>query len=154
MARGLIRIVPDGKTLSVTFTNAAGGTPTAYTTETGSSTHTLPLSITATTEFWLEGPDTFTVSAKLNGVEIAGDRGATRSVRLRGAQHVTLNPSVDVVEEIAGAIGSGTSGTVAYTGSAWPARPSTTSPVIWSGPLAAGRPSGALATDIVFLYSP
>lgn len=51
------------------------------------------------------------------------------------------------------AAASGTSSTLVHDGAAWPARPAGTSQT-WVGPLAAGRPAAAQATDLVFLYTP
>ena len=48
-----IKVHTQGQTLKVTITTPAGTAPTVYTTSALSGTHTMPLSISADTEFWL-----------------------------------------------------------------------------------------------------
>ena len=66
--------------VTVSITTAGGVVVTAYTTENGSSTHTLPLAIATQTTFWLTTPGSYTVSALYRGTEIAGKAGTTTTV--------------------------------------------------------------------------
>lgn len=81
--------------VTVDITTAGGVSVTSYTTENGSSTHTLPLAITSQTRFWLTVPGVYTISALYNGVEIADQDNATRSVEVGPDGTVTVGVSID-----------------------------------------------------------
>ena len=71
-----------GTTATVTFTDARGGTPTAYASQDGLGTIGLPATFSTLTKFWFAAPGTYTMSAKVNGVENANGEGGTLAVRV------------------------------------------------------------------------
>lgn len=86
---------PTATAMVVQITNDGdGAVAAAYTSATLGSAHTMPKTITATTDFWVpEGG--YVVSVKINGVEVAANGGATRAVKLYHSQSVAFGPSID-----------------------------------------------------------
>lgn len=68
----LLTVDPGGVTAIVDISDSYGTSITAYTASGGGTSHTLPLSISTPTAFWLTTGGTFTVSAKIGQAEIAG----------------------------------------------------------------------------------
>jgi hypothetical protein len=86
---------PNGQTLVVDVTTPGGGRPTVYTASQGSSTHTLPVTITTRTGFYITTPLTLTVSVKRNGVEIASQTGTTLTVDVQQGVVQVITPGID-----------------------------------------------------------
>lgn len=96
-----INVDPSGVTMTVDIFDHFGTSVTAYTASGGGTAHTLPLQISSFTEFYLTGPDDYTVSCKVKGTEVAGARGTTASVTARNGVPVTVAPGVDDAETAA-----------------------------------------------------
>lgn len=92
---GGVKIDPNGQTLVVDVTTDGGARPTVYTAAGGSSTHSLPVTISTASEFHIVAPTTLVVSVKRNGVEIAGQGGVTRSFDIQPGTVASMAPSVE-----------------------------------------------------------
>ena len=91
---GGVILNPNGETLVVDVTTN-GQQPTVYTAAGGSSTHSLPVTISTRTEFHVTAPQVLTFSVKRNGVEIAGTAAATRDFDIRPYTVTEFSPAVD-----------------------------------------------------------
>lgn len=83
-----IVVDPHGMTLSVDIADFGGTSITAYTASGGASTHTLPLSISTPTEFYVTSEGAFTVTASLGGVQVM-----SKAVDVRHGAPVTVDVS-------------------------------------------------------------
>lgn len=93
-------IEPNTQSLVVDVTTAGGARPTVYTTKAGSATHTLPVTISTRTQFWVDSRMTLTVSVKLNGIEIASQTGGTITVRVEPGTFMEFTPGpYDTIQE-------------------------------------------------------
>jgi len=84
-----LTVDPSGMSVTVDILDQYSGSITAYTTDGGASTHSLPLAVSTVQDFFITGSGNFTVSAKFAGVEICGD-----VVPMNGIPKIVkLNPS-------------------------------------------------------------
>lgn len=100
---GKVTVRPGTATVTVTIT---GNNPTAWTSQSGAATHTMPLAISASTDFWLVR-GTYTVTTTLSGVTID-----VSTVQIESGTGATVDPKADTLTELAGLLsaGSGASG--------------------------------------------
>ncbi len=114
-----LTIDPGGVTMTVDILDSAATSITCYTTRGGASTHTLPLSISTATAFHITTPGDYTISAKVNGEEVASGAGGTAVVSLHGAD-VTYPVTLQVGElspdrfSVGATVASTATGSVAY----------------------------------------
>lgn len=71
--RQALTIDPQGVTVVVDILDASSTSVTCYTASGGDTSHTLPKTISSATDFHLTAVGTYTVSAKINGNEVAND---------------------------------------------------------------------------------
>lgn len=83
-------IDPNGQVVLVTITESGGGTPVAYTDATGTTVRSNPKTINTRTAFYLATPATYTVSAKVDGAEVANGANSTVTADLTGGGVFTL----------------------------------------------------------------
>lgn len=94
----LITVDPNGFTVSVDIKDVYAVSQTTYTASGGASTHTLPLSISTPTAFYLTAPGVYTVSATLAGVSVM-----SQAVECRGGVPVVVKlpaPSLTVLQSL------------------------------------------------------
>lgn len=98
---GGVRVDPGGRSLAVDITTNGTVRPTAYTAQNGVTAHSLPVTISTITEFWFTQPTPAIFSAKLSGVEIAGQGGSTVGFYISPTNQIqVLTPVVDAIEAL------------------------------------------------------
>lgn len=102
-----IIVDPSGVSMVVDIFDKYGNSTTTYTDVTGATPRSLPLTISTPTGFFLRYGGDYTVSAKVNGVEIAGPRNNTLTVPVADRVPVTVTPTVQDLEVLAGVGGGG-----------------------------------------------
>lgn len=106
---GVVYVEPNGKSVVVNITSAAGGAVTAYTARDGSSTHSFPQTITTRTGYFYDIGYGLLVSCKRNGVEVATSAGAAAAVSVGRASigvGATVTPIYDArLEQYVSALG-------------------------------------------------
>lgn len=102
---GRLLIDPGGISTVISITGPAGGNLVTYTTGGGSSAHTFPETISTVTAYHFTDPIECTVSAQVNGVEIASGAGSTMKVRIERGTGVQIGvgySSSEIATAVAG----------------------------------------------------
>lgn len=73
-----ITVDPSGRSTDVTITNVYGDNAVTYSSLNGSSAVTFPDTITSATTYYLASGGDYTVSAEVDGVEVAGSKVSAR----------------------------------------------------------------------------
>ena len=110
---GCITVVPpSGVTVSVTITTGAGGSPTTYTAQNGSSSHTFPKSVSSSTEFHVIATGPYRVVSTYNGVTVDTTDVFVSSY---GAGPAVVSPLFDTTADLASLTGSSVALGIAVT---------------------------------------
>src|SRR5437763_944471 len=95
---GRVKVDPGGLSVVVDITGASGVKPALYTTENGSSLHTMPQTISSPTSYYFVQRGTYSLSALYNGQEIASPGGTTAPFEVRSDTNIVLGVALDLAE--------------------------------------------------------